>query len=321
MSLTEKYRPKDWDEVKGQEQVVSALKDILAKSKKPLSLFETCTNKTENTEKTKPPNMLFKGVPGTGKTTVAKIFTKHYGANFEEFNASDERGLDVIREKIKRLASLKMSILIYLNEADGLTLDAQKALKPIMEKTKNAVFILDLNDESKIIDPIKSRCSEFKFNPLSFEDLIQRLYEICEKEGVKITFSKEEKDGFTQIYNISCGDMRKAINELEKIVTVDKELNFKNILGVVGEATDKSFTKTNCDSNPQDILESFSKTDTSWKVEPTEFGETYSKIIEIKPHNSVAKGKMYKYGRIQETVDPTWIGLKAKITIFKDHEG
>lgn len=303
ISLTEKYRPQDWNEVKGQEPVISALKDILAKAKEPISLVYS--DKVESTDKVKPPHMLFIGTPGTGKTTVAKIFAKHYGAEFVEFNASDDRGLEVFRDKIKRLANLRMSEIIYLNEADGLTGEFQQALRSTMETSKNATFILDVNNESKIIDPIKSRCTEFKFKPLSSAEVIERLSEICKREGIKTTKSEEETKVFPQIYNSTKGDMRKAINELEKVITSNKELNFKN-LGIVEETTDKSFTKTDNGVSDTMIPE-------GWQFNTIE--QTYNKEIEIKLHNSVAKGNMYKYGRIQLTVPISWVGLNAKITI------
>lgn len=320
LNLTEKYRPKDWEEVKGQDQTIAALKEILAKAGKPLHFFSFLEKGSARVQNGKPPNMLFIGPSGTGKTTIARIFAKHYGSNVEEFNASDERGLEVVREKIKRLSNVNMSVLFYLNEADGITKDAQAALRSIIEKSANAVFIFDVNNESKIIDPIKSRCTEFRFKPLSFDDVITRLYEICEGEGVKVTSSKEEKEAFTQIYKKSHGDLRKAINELEKMITSNKELNVKTVLEPEGETSSEDFSKTREDK-PDNHEERKTKHLEGWNVTQTELGETYSMEVEIKRHDSIAKGKMYTYGRIQLTVDPAWIGSKAKISVFKAKEG
>jgi replication factor C small subunit len=175
LNLSEKYRPKDWSEVVSQKSIVSALNEILANCQKPIGMLDL----DKQTDRRKPPNMLFIGQSGTGKTTIAIIFAKHYGASVEELNASDERGLEVIREKIKPRSNLVITVLFYLNEADGITKDAQAALRPIIENSKNAVFILDVNDESKIIDPIKSRCAEFRFKPLTCGEATQRLTEIC----------------------------------------------------------------------------------------------------------------------------------------------
>lgn len=257
---------------------------------------------------------------GTGKNTVAQIFAKHYlGENwktqFTEINASDECGIDDIREKIKRLSNLIMTLVLNLTEADGLTPDSQHALRRIMETSRNAVFILDANDESKIIDPIKSRCTEFRFKPLSFEDVNSRLYEICESEGVTVTHSQEEKEAFAQIYKTSKGDMRKAINELEKAITADNKIEAKIILEIEEENSDEGFSKTDDASSTSTPDMDKSKQLEGWKIERTELGETYSKAVEIKSHLTTAKGKVRKYGRIQLSVDESLIGKTAEIKI------
>lgn len=174
--------------------------------------------------------MLFIGSAGTGKNTIAQIFAKHYLGEkwrnyFFEFNASDARKIDDVRSLIKPLSRVAVKQIVNLTESDGLTQDSQQALRRIMETSQNTVFIFDCNNESKIIDPIKSRCAEFRFKPLSEEVVIRRLIEIAESEGVQLKWSTEEQQGFTQIYKLSHGDMRKAINELEKIVTSNKEIN------------------------------------------------------------------------------------------------
>jgi DNA polymerase III delta prime subunit len=304
MNLSEKYRPKDWDEVVSQKSVISALKEILAKCQKPRGWFDS----NEPTERCKPPSMLFIGPPGTGKTTLARIFAKKHGSSVEEFNASDERGLEVIRERIKPLSKVVVAVLFYLNEADGITKDAQAALRPIMENSKNAVFILDVNDESKIIDAIKSRCTVFRFEPLSPKEVTQRLSEICEGEGIQLTADEEEKAAFAQICKNANGDMRKAINELEKIITADRKLNAANILE--NAEPEGSFSKTDTGETKQKPIE-------GWQVLQTKEGEFYVTDVEIKRHMSVAQGRPYSYGRIQLTLDESWVGLKAKVTVMK----
>lgn len=216
MNLSERFRPQDWEEVIGQDAVIQSLKEILARNEMP-------------------PALLFIGQAGTGKNTVAQIFAKHYLGEgwrnyFHEFNASDTRKIDDIRNTIKPMSRIIAKQIINLTEADGLTPDSQQALRRIMELTQNTVFILDVNNESKIIDPIKSRCAEYRFRPLSEENVIRRLISICESEGIAVTFSEEERLGFEQIYKISHGDMRKAINELEKIITAKKEINAQTVL-------------------------------------------------------------------------------------------
>jgi len=183
----------------------------------------------------KPPDMLFVGAPGIGKNTLVQIFAKHYlGAGWEtnlhEFNASDTRKLSDIRDTIKPLSKIVMKQIINLTEADSMDRLAQPALRRIMETTKNTLFIFDVNDESKIIPAIKSRCAEYRFKPLNEEQILRQLITICEKEGVKVTFSEDERKGFTQLYKISHGDLRKAINELEKIITADKQINATSVL-------------------------------------------------------------------------------------------
>ncbi len=197
----EKYRPRRLDDIVGQEEVVARLKEFVRTKKVP--------------------HMLFYGPPGTGKTTAAlalayELYGENWRANVLELNASDERGINVIRERVKNFARTAPSgpvpfKLIILDEADNMTSDAQQALRRLMEMyAANARFILIANYVSKIIDPIQSRCAIFKFKPLSKEAVIKRLKYIAEKEGVKIT-----EDAFEALWEISQGDLRKAINTLQ----------------------------------------------------------------------------------------------------------
>jgi len=216
LNLSEKFRPQDWEDVVGQQHIIASLKEMIAK-------------------KEKPPALLFIGAPGTGKNTVAQIFAKHYlgegwKSYLHEFNASDSRKLTDVREKIKPLSRVIVKQIINLTEADSMDHLAQPALRRIMETTKNTLFILDVNDETKVIPAIKSRCAEYRFSPLTEEHIIRRLVKICDSEGIKLTFSEEEKSGLRQIYKLSHGDMRKAINELEKIITANKQINAQSVL-------------------------------------------------------------------------------------------
>ena len=206
INLTEKYRPQKWEDVINQEAVVDSIK-----------------NKKENI-----PHYLFLGPPGTGKTTIAHVFAKENDIPIEELNASDERGIDIVRGKIKQLSKIRGRRIILLDEADNLTNDAQDALRRTMEKTRSCIFILCGNYGHKIIDPIKSRCTEFHFTRLPDELILRKILSICQKESITIT--PESKQGFIELIKMSRGDMRKAINTLESIIGEGKKITEKSVL-------------------------------------------------------------------------------------------
>ncbi|MEM4475138.1 MAG: replication factor C small subunit, partial [Fervidicoccaceae archaeon] len=198
---TEKYRPRTLDEIVDQEETVVRLKKFVREKNAP--------------------HMLFAGPPGTGKTTAALAFARDlYGEDYRkyllELNASDERGIDTIRVKVKEFARTRASgpvpfKLIVLDEADNMTADAQQALRRIMEIfTPTSRFILIANYSSKIIEPIQSRTALFRFTPLRREHVVERLRMIAEREGV----SYDER-ALEAIYEISEGDLRRAINVLQ----------------------------------------------------------------------------------------------------------
>ena len=159
------------------------------------------------------PHLLLYGPPGTGKTTLAKAIIREIGCDSITLNASSERGIDIIRDKVRDFASTQSSNkpikIIFLDEADHLTPDAQTALRNTMETySKNCRFILTCNYINRIIDPLKSRCVMIEFNNIPREDIIKRLAFICEQE--KIPYEAEALDKI-----VTNSDIRSAINKLE----------------------------------------------------------------------------------------------------------
>jgi len=222
---TEKYRPQTLDDVIGQQHIVSRLKSFVE-------------NRTLQ-------NLLFAGPAGTGKTTsaiaVAKgLFGEAWRSNILELNASDERGIDVVRNKVKDFARTKALgqvpyKIIYLDESDALTREAQQALRRTMEDyTGTCRFILSANYNSKIIEPIQSRCALFRFAPLTEEDILGRLKTVSKNESLKA-----DAAGLAAIVDISKGDMRTAINILQATAATSKEITEDAVYSVSNKAKPK----------------------------------------------------------------------------------
>ena len=223
--FVEKYRPKDFSEMKGQEKIVERVKALV---------------ETNNM-----PHLLFSGPAGIGKTTLSliignKLFGDDKQSLFLELNASDERGIDVVRNKVKDFARTRAIKdvpfkVIYLDECDSLTKDAQQALRRTMETYSNTCrFILSCNYSSKIIDPIQSRCTVFRFKPLTFENMKEIIHEISEKEGLQVT-----EDAGEALYEISNGDVRKLENTLQSCSVVAKEITKDLVYEVASAARPK----------------------------------------------------------------------------------
>ncbi|XP_046852527.1 replication factor C subunit 4-like [Xenia sp. Carnegie-2017] len=233
----EKYRPKSVDEVAYQDEVVNVLKRTL-----------------ELNQAAELPNLLFYGPPGTGKTsTILAIARQLYGPELMkdrvlELNASDERGIEVVRNKVKKFSQRAISTapsgkkcppfkIVILDEADSMTRNAQAALRRTMEKqNKTTRFCLICNYVSRIIEPLTSRCSKFRFKPLHEDILLKRLKEICVKESVLYETGVIEK-----LVKVSDGDMRKAITYLQSASRLkgSEEITKQDIVEISGIVPDK----------------------------------------------------------------------------------
>ena len=218
----EKYRPHKIADLVDQKEIVGSIQSLLK-------------NQSEM------PHLLFSGSAGVGKTTLAlclshEILGEHWKDNTLELNASDERGINMVRNRVKtfsRFAGLDTEIpfkIIILDEADEMTADAQTALRRIIEDTaKFCRFILIANNVSKIIAPIQSRCAVFKFSTIPEKDLISQLKEIAKKEKIKA-----DEKGLAAIYEYSEGDLRHAINLLQATASLGAitETNVKASAGL-----------------------------------------------------------------------------------------
>jgi len=214
----EKYRPAKLSSIVNQKEVIGSLKSLL-----------------KNTSEM--PHLMFSGSAGVGKTTAGmclarEILGDHWKDHTLELNASDERGINMVRDRVKKFArfsGLDTRIpfkIIILDEADEMTSDAQTALRRIIEDTaRYCRFILIANNISKIIEPLQSRCAVFKFTRISEDDVTSYLEEISKKEKVKF-----DQKGLKTIYSYSEGDMRHAINILQATAS----------LGIVNESNVKT---------------------------------------------------------------------------------
>ena len=211
---TEKYRPSTFDEMVGQQEIVKRVKSLV----NAMNI----------------PHLLFAGPSGIGKSTLAliivkELFKERWKENYLELNASDERGIDVVRQKVKDFARTKALgnvpfKVIFLDEADALTREAQQALRRTMENYTNTCrFIMSCNYSSKILDPIQSRCVLFRFKLLEKKDVAEVIRKISASENIQI-----DEEAISAIYEMGEGDCRRAINLLQATsaisLNIDKEM-------------------------------------------------------------------------------------------------
>jgi len=221
MPWVEKYRPETLSDVVGQKEITKRLESYVKQKNMP--------------------HLLFSGPAGIGKTSCAvalakELFGKDYPYNFLELNASDSRGIDVVRGTIKEFArTLAFGgnfKIIFLDESDALTTDAQQALRRTMEKySRTCRFVFSANYSSKILEPILSRCVVFRFRPLNAKDIDARLKKIALEEKLELV------DGAIDAINYVCeGDLRKAINILQASASLGKKIDSEIIYNVASRA-------------------------------------------------------------------------------------
>ena len=222
---TEKYRPHEFSEVKGQYDIISRVKAFV--------------------EQKNMPHLLFAGPAGVGKSTLAlitakKLFGHEWRQNFLELNASDERGIDVVRVKVKDFARTRAIgdvpyKLIFLDECDALTREAQQALRRTMENyTQTTRFILSCNYSSRIIEPIQSRCAVFRFKPLDKKDIYILIDKIVREEKLKLSDNAREA-----LAVASEGDCRRLVNLMQSSAVLDSKITEENIYQIASLAQPK----------------------------------------------------------------------------------
>lgn len=221
----EKYRPSSFSEIRGQEDIKRKVKAFIKQGNMP--------------------HLMFSGPAGTGKSTMAIVVAKQmfgdtWRQNFLELNASDERGIDVIRHKVKDFARTRALgnvpfKVIFLDESDALTKEAQQALRRTMENyTQTCRFILSNNYSSKIIDPIQSRCTLFRFKPLEKKDIFAIIDLITKSENLDI-----DEAAKAALFEVSEGDCRRFENILQSCAALEQKITEELVFSMASVAKPK----------------------------------------------------------------------------------
>jgi replication factor C subunit 3/5 len=244
----EKYRPNALQELISHEDIISTIRTFISQEKLP--------------------HLLFYGPPGTGKTSTIlacakELYTpKEFNSMVLELNASDDRGIGIVRGQIMNFASTRTFVnrgykLIILDEADSMTNDAQNALRRIMEKyTENVRFCMIGNYLGKIIPALQSRCTRFRFGPLDAAQIMPRLEHVCQEENVNIT-----SDGKDALIRLAKGDMRKVINILQSCAMAFPKVTEDAVYTCVGHPLRSDITNIVNWSLNEDFASAYSNID------------------------------------------------------------
>ncbi|NXB93015.1 RFC5 factor, partial [Vidua chalybeata] len=253
----EKYRPQALSELVSHRDILSTVQRFISEDRLP--------------------HLLLYGPPGTGKTSTILACARQlyrereFGSMVLELNASDDRGIDIVRGPILSFASTRTIFkkgfkLVILDEADAMTQDAQNALRRVIEKfTENTRFCLICNYLSKIIPALQSRCTRFRFGPLTPELMVPRLQHVIQEEGVDVT-----EDGMKALVTLSSGDMRRALNILQSTSMAFGKVTEENVYTCTGHPLK---------SDIANILD--------WMLNQ-DFSTAYRKIMELKTLKGLA---------------------------------
>ncbi|AJU12883.1 Rfc4p [Saccharomyces cerevisiae YJM1549] len=238
----EKYRPQVLSDIVGNKETIDRLQQIAKDGNMP--------------------HMIISGMPGIGKTTSVhclahELLGRSYADGVLELNASDDRGIDVVRNQIKHFAQKKLHLppgkhkIVILDEADSMTAGAQQALRRTMELYSNSTrFAFACNQSNKIIEPLQSRCAILRYSKLSDEDVLKRLLQIIKLEDVKYT-----NDGLEAIIFTAESDMRQAINNLQSTVAGHGLVNADNVFKIVDSPHPLIVKKMLLASNLEDSIQ------------------------------------------------------------------
>lgn len=274
----EKYRPQKLDQLAGQKNIIDTIGRLVE------------TNKL--------PHLLFYGPPGTGKTTTClavarQINGKDWRSLTLELNASDERGIDVIRNKIKSFASTKAVFgsgfkIVILDESDSMTRDAQFAMRRVIEEyAKTTRFCMICNYVNKIIPALQSRCTKFRFSPLERSEIVTRLRMVATTEKVNLT-----PQGLQSIIKLAEGDMRKCLNVMQSAHMAYPEVNIESVHLCTGAPL------------PKDV-----KQVCNWLLNSS-FKEAYANIFKLQ------NGKSYALADLLQGLHPLVLKVKFPPTVF-----